>query len=50
MSSITPGSQRTIIWAEYLTSPLKVGAYADFTHVVPEYNETNNTDTLTVFP
>jgi hypothetical protein len=50
MSSIAAGSQRAIVWAEYLSGPLKVGAYADFTHVVPEYNEANNTDTLTVFP
>jgi hypothetical protein len=50
MSTIPAGGHRTHVWAEYLSSPLKVGAYADFTHVVPEYNELNNTDTLIVFP
>ena len=48
--NISAGSHQTLIWAEYLTAPLKVGAYANFTHVVPDYNEANNTDALTVFP
>jgi len=39
-----------VFWAEYLTGSLKVGAYADATHVVPEYNETNTTASLIVWP
>ena len=50
MSPIPVGGHRTLVWAEHLSSPLKVGAYADFTHLVPEYNELNNNDSLTVFP
>ncbi len=48
--NIAAGHQAVVYWPEHLAGPLKVGAYADFTHVVPEYDEANNTASLTVFP
>lgn len=48
--NIPAHSQAVLIWTEYVTGPLQVGAYADYTHVVPEYNEANNTDSLIVHP
>ena len=33
-----------------VSGPLQVSAYADWTHVVPEYNENNNSASLTVYP
>jgi hypothetical protein len=48
--NIPAGGSFTVFWPEQLSGPLQVGVYADFTHVVPEYNELNNSDMLTVFP
>jgi hypothetical protein len=48
--NVPAGDHQVVFWPEYLTGPLKVAAYADATHVVPEYNETNNTASLIVWP
>ena len=48
--NIPAGGHCTIFWPEHVYGPLQVGAYADFTHLVPEYNELNNNDSITVVP
>jgi hypothetical protein len=47
---IPAGGHQVVVWPEYVSGPLQVSAYADWTHVVPEYNENNNSASLTVYP
>jgi hypothetical protein len=48
--NIPAGDQAVVIWTEYVTGPLKVGAYADATNVVAEYTKANNSASLIVLP
>jgi hypothetical protein len=46
--NIPAGGYQVFYFLEH--APVTVGLRADFTHVVPEYNELNNDDSLAITP